>query len=85
MRQSAGLLRINTVLADAGFDSEENHRIGREELGLQQVVINLNPRNLGRRWRRGDYRRALRRAFPKQLYRRSTLAACTVQRAACIC
>jgi transposase len=33
-----------------------------------QTVINLNPRNTGRRWPKSPYRREMRQAFPKALY-----------------
>jgi len=68
MRQAAALVRLDTALADAGYDAEHNHRLCREELGLRRAVIKLNPRNCSRRWPQSPYRRAMRRAFPKALY-----------------
>jgi hypothetical protein len=68
MRQAAGVLAIDAVLADAGYDGEHNHRLCREELGVRQTVIKLNPRNRGRRWPHGRYRREMRRAFPHAAY-----------------
>lgn len=68
MRQAAALLPIETSLADAGYDAEHNHRLCREELGVEHSVIKLNPRNTGRRWPRTPYRREMRRHFPKPLY-----------------
>ncbi len=67
MRQAAALVRINITLGDAGYDAEQNHRLCREDLGVQQTVIRLNRRNTGRRWPKTPYRRAMRHRFPKAL------------------
>jgi hypothetical protein len=48
LRQAAELLHFDTVLGDAGYDAEHNHRLCREELGVRDTVIALNPRNSGR-------------------------------------
>ena len=69
VRQAARLVAFDAALADAGYDAEHNHRLCREELGMRQAVIALNPRNTGDRWPKTPYRRALRRAFPSELYR----------------
>ncbi|MGI4802299.1 MAG: transposase [Janthinobacterium lividum] len=68
MRQAAELVRFDTALADAGYDAEHNHRLCREELGLRQSVIALNPRNAGKRPPRTPYRHALWRDFPTTTY-----------------
>jgi transposase len=68
MRQAASILSFGTVLADAGYDAEHNHRLCREELGVSRSVIALNRRNTGRRWPKTLYRRALRQRFPRALY-----------------
>jgi hypothetical protein len=68
MRQATALVALDTALADAGYDAEHNHRLCREQLGLRQSVIALNPRNTGRRWPKTPYRRAMRRRFPRALY-----------------
>ena len=71
LRQAAEALApraLDTVLADAGYDAEHNHRLCRETLGIRAAVINLNPRNAGRRWPTTPYRRAMRRRFPRALY-----------------
>ena len=67
--RAARLVAFDAALADAGYDAEHNHRLCREELGMRQAVIALNPRNTGDRWPKTPYRRALRRAFPSELYR----------------
>jgi Transposase DDE domain len=68
VRQAAGLVAFDAVLADAGYDAEHNHRPCREELGMRRAVIALNPRNGGERWPKAPYRRALRLAFPSEPY-----------------
>ena len=68
MRQAARFVRIDTVLGDAGYDAEHNHRLCREDLGIRQAVIRLNRRNTGRRWPKSPYRRAVRHRFPKATY-----------------
>jgi transposase len=68
MRQAATLLDLSTVLADAGYDAEHNHRLCRDELGIGRSIIALNRRNTGRRWPKTPYRRALRQHFPRLLY-----------------
>ena len=68
MRQAASIMTFGTVLADAGYDAEHNHRLCREELGISRSVIALNRRNTGRRWPKTPHRRALRQRFPRVLY-----------------
>ena len=55
------------LLADAGYDSEKNHRFLREQLGIESVI----PPKRGR-WRgklpRGYWRRRMALEFPKQCY-----------------
>lgn len=69
VRQAAELVAVDTILADAGYDAEHNHRLCREELGVRQVAIALNPRNAGDRRPAGPYRRAMRLNFPAGAYR----------------
>jgi hypothetical protein len=68
VRQAARLLAPGTLLGDAGYDAEHNHRLCRT-LGIGTSVIALNARNMGRRWPLTPERRALRRHFPRALYR----------------
>ncbi|GJG88083.1 hypothetical protein tb265_32640 [Gemmatimonadetes bacterium T265] len=67
LRQAARLLAPGTLLGDAGYDAEHNHRLCRV-LGIATSVIALDPRNMGRRWPLTPERRALRRRFPRALY-----------------
>jgi transposase len=68
LRQAARLVRFAAATADAGYDAEHVHRLGREELGMAATAVALNRRTAGRRWPRTPYRRAMRRAFPRALY-----------------
>jgi transposase len=54
------------VLADAAFDSEENHRLCREELGVRSTVIALNRRGRGRKRPKTRYRRQMVRRFRRR-------------------
>ena len=54
------------ALADAAFDSEENHRLLREGLGVRSSVIPLNRRGRGRKWPLTRYRRQMVRRFRKR-------------------
>jgi len=67
-------LKVDRLLADAGYDSEANHRLARETLGVRSTVIALN--RCGRRKHRfgrrplpnGKYRRQMARRFHKRKY-----------------
>lgn len=73
LRQAMNHTRFRRLLADAGYDSESNHRVCREELSVESV-IKINPRRLGRRWPRTPHRRRMRQQFPKDAYRRRSHA-----------
>ena len=73
--RAAWNLDIDRLLADGGYDSEENHRVAREGLGIRSSVINLNRRGKGagrrpspRKWARGRYRRQMYRRFHRRKY-----------------
>jgi hypothetical protein len=61
-------LDVDRLLADSGYDSEPNHRVAREGLGIRSTVIALNPRRWGRRWPRTRFRRQMRRRFHRRKY-----------------
>jgi hypothetical protein len=66
---------VRVVVADAGYDSESNHRIARQDMGVRSVI----PPGIGRpsakppagRWRRHMARRFARRADQAQYAQRS--------------
>ena len=69
IRQAAGRVNLRTVLADAGYDSEANHKFAREELALRTVI----PPKHGRPTKKpakGRYRRLMQTRFDKQKYRK---------------
>ena len=80
-------LDIDRLLADGGYDSEINHRIAREALGIRSTVINLNRRgkSIGRRpsprkWARTRYRRQMYRCFHRRKYRQRWQAESVISR-----
>jgi hypothetical protein len=66
--QSAGRVRWGRLFGDAAFDSEENHRHCREDLGIRSTVFPLNRRNGGRKWPKTRYRWQMKRRFPNRKY-----------------
>jgi len=56
---------IDTLLADAGYDSEANHAHPRERLGVRSTVIPLNRRGSRTRPRTPYRRQMVRRFRPK--------------------
>jgi len=59
---AAERMPLEMVLADAGYDSEDNHRLARDELGIRSVI----PATCGRPGAKGPtghYRRLMRRRF----------------------
>ncbi len=63
-------MRIGLVLADAEFDSERNHTYIRRQLGAQSVI---QPSVGGKHGECSGVRAEMRRAFPRELYRRRAL------------
>jgi transposase len=68
MMQASLAVTWDRLLGDAAFDSEENHRLCREELGVRSTVIPLNRRSRGRKWPKARYRRQMKKRFPKRKY-----------------
>jgi transposase len=68
MRQASLAVTWHRVLADAAFDSEANHRLCRQDLGVRSTAIPINRRNRGRKWPQTRYRRQMKRRFPKRKY-----------------
>ena len=68
-------LDADRLLADAGYDSEPNHRLARQGLGIRSTVIALNRRGRfradtggRRRLPVGTYRRQMARRFHRRKY-----------------
>jgi hypothetical protein len=68
LQQASLAVTWDRVLGDAAFDSEDNHRLCREELGVRATVIPINRRNQGRKWPQTRYRRQMKKRFPKRKY-----------------
>ena len=66
MRQASKQLNFSRVLADGGFDSEDNHCFGREVLGIHTIIA-LNSRGFTR-VPRTPYRAEMSRDFDKETY-----------------
>ena len=64
-REATGRVAIDTLLADAGYDSEANHATARGELGVRSTVVALNWRG-SRKWPKTKYRRQMVRRFRKK-------------------
>jgi hypothetical protein len=59
---AAERMPLEMVLADAGYDSEDNHRLARQELGIRSVIPATGGRP-GAQEPTGYYRRLMRRRF----------------------
>jgi hypothetical protein len=85
--RAAWHLDVDRLLADGGYDSEANHRLAREGLGIRSTVINLNRRGKGvgrrpspRKWARTRYRRQMYRRFHRRKYRQRWQAESVISR-----
>lgn len=67
--------RVRAVVADAGYDSEANHRIARQDLGVRSIIAigvgRPTSKLPGGRWRRHMAKRFKRKADQKQYAQRS--------------
>ena len=69
IRKAAARVKLKTVLADAGYDSESNHVFAREEMSLRTII----PPKHGRpseKPAKGRYRRLMQTRFDEQKYRK---------------
>ena len=67
LERASRLVRIKCIVADAGYDSESNHRFAREQLSVRSII----PANAGRPTKKpasGKYRRQMQVRFDKQKY-----------------
>jgi len=69
VEQALDNMPIDTLLADCGYDSESNHRLCRDQFGIESPVIAVNPRNLKYGVTTGYFRRLMKSRFPKKKYR----------------
>ena len=68
MRKAGLILRFDRVLGDAAFDSEENHRLCREDLQVRSTVIPLNRRGQSEAQPTTKYRGQMKRRFHRRKY-----------------
>jgi hypothetical protein len=59
---------VKNLLADSGFDSEYNHQLCREQLGINSIIP-VNDRNLKYGQTRGFFRRKMKLHFANKKYR----------------
>lgn len=69
VHQATEWVSIHRLLADCGYDSENNHRYCREILGIPSTVIAVNDRYYKGGPLQGRYRRQMKTHFPKRKYR----------------
>jgi Transposase DDE domain len=79
LRDACKRVKINRLLADAGYDAEHNHAYARNTLGIGTTAIKLNKRG-GRRWAQTKYRRQMYRRFPKVKYRQRVQVESSISR-----
>ena len=68
IHQATKQLVCTGLLADAGYDAEHNHRLGRETYGIPTTLIALNKRATGRTWPQTPYRRQMKWNVAKARY-----------------
>jgi hypothetical protein len=68
LAEASQRLQIDNILADAGYDSEANHRFGREVCGTRTTIPAKRGRP-GTKPARGRYRRLMQTRFNRPAYR----------------
>jgi len=67
LRQAATRIRVATLLADAGFDSERAHVFARDKCGIRAIIPATRGRPTNKRLR-GYWRNKMKQRFPKRKY-----------------
>jgi transposase len=65
--QASKFVNFESLVADAAYDGEHNHKICREQLGIKQTLIPLNKRR-SRKWPKSKYRRQMKTQFDKEQF-----------------
>jgi Transposase DDE domain/Transposase domain (DUF772) len=69
LKQSRRRARVKAVVADAGYDSERNHRIARLDMGVRSII----PAKIGRQTHKppkGRFRRLMKQRFKRNADKR---------------
>jgi hypothetical protein len=67
LRQTARRIAVNTLLADAGYDSERAHVFARTEYGIRAIIPATRGRPTAKPLR-GHWRNRMKQRFPKRKY-----------------
>jgi hypothetical protein len=67
LRQAVGQMPIDTVLADAGFDSESAHEFARRRCGVRAIIPATRGRPTSKPLR-GYWRQRMKQRFPRRVY-----------------
>jgi hypothetical protein len=67
LRQTAARVRVDALLADAGFDSERAHLLARDEYGVRAIIPATRGRPTNKPLR-GYWRNRMKQRFPKLAY-----------------
>lgn len=65
--QASKFIQFDSLVADTAYDGEHNHRLCREQLGINKTLIPLNRRR-SRKWPKSEYRRQMKTQFDKELF-----------------
>jgi len=65
--QASKFVNFESLVADAAYDGEHNHKLCREQLGIKKTLIPLNKRR-SRKWPKGKYRRQMKTQFDKEQF-----------------
>jgi len=67
VREADALVDWRCVMADAAYDSEANHLLCRETLGIAHTIIPLQTRG-SRKWPTSRYRREMKKRFAQRAF-----------------
>jgi hypothetical protein len=73
-------VQFDRVLADAGYDSEQNHQVAREGLKIRSTVIPAFLRGNQAGIPKGKYRKQMRLHFQSQVYKGRVQVECVFSR-----
>jgi len=80
VEEASANLKLDCVIADAGYDSEKNHQKAREELQIRSTIIPAFARRTSGPIPKGKYRKQMVQNFPKQKYKARSQVECVFSR-----